>query len=133
MPDQERQSRGLEREEERGRKPTRDGRWSLGLLLVLLGMIFFLMRTNVLPAFNWPALFLLVPVLVLFASAYQRFRQGGSALERDVRVPFIIGAGLLLVMGMLLMQWDWSNVTWPAFLIFAGFAGLLQVLDRKNR
>lgn len=133
MPEQERRIRGLEGEEEWDHQPGRDGKWALGLLLILLGIIFLLMRSDVLPEFNWPALFLLLPALVLFASAYQRFRKSGSAFERDVRVPFIIGVGLLLFMGMLLMEWDWSEIFWPAFLIFAGFAGLLQVLDRTTR
>lgn len=133
MQDQGRPTPGIEGEDDRNFGPTRDGRWALGVLLILLGVIFFLIRSNILPAFNWPALFLLVPVLVLFSTAYQRFRLSGSALDRDVRVPFIIGAGLLLMMGMLLMQWDWHDVFWPALLIFAGFAGLLQALDRRSR
>ncbi len=132
MPDQERRTIGIESEEEGDRKPRRDGKWALGLLLIVLGIIFLLNSSDVLPELNWPALFLSVPVLVLFASAYQRFRQSGSALERDVRAPFILGVVLLLFMGMLLMQWDWSDISLPAFLIFAGFAGLLQVLDRKT-
>lgn len=101
----------------------------LGLLLVMTGVIAILEHSLALPQFEWTGLLLLVPSLMLIASAVRRYLLSRSAFERDVRVPFMGGTAMLLISLMVLLQWSWSQV-WPMFILWGGIALLAKSLDR---
>lgn len=105
--------------------------WIAGAVLLVLGLIFLLnnlglfsMRLN-----NWWALFILIPAVGSFSTAYRMYRSNGGHMTEAVRGPFIGGLILTAVTLVFLLGISWA-VIWPVFLIIIGIGALLTALAR---
>jgi len=118
-------------EPERERRHGGSEGWVAGAVLLALGLIFLLnnlglfsMRLN-----NWWALFILIPAVGSFSTAYQMYRKNGGHMTEAVRGPLIGGLILTTVTLVFLLGLSWG-VIWPVFLIIIGVGALLTALAR---
>ena len=97
--------------------------WMPCVVLIAIGLIF--LATNVVgfELNNWWALFILIPAVSNFSSAYENYRQNGR-LEKSGRGSITGGLILSLIACTFLFSWDWA-VIWPLFLIIGGIGALL--------
>jgi hypothetical protein len=99
-----------------------DGRAIGGLILISLGLVFLLDGLGVLVDFQWWALFLIVPGMVMLFKAWTRYMQSGEVPD-DLRGE-AFGGLFMVVLGMIfLFSLDFGKI-WPIFLILPGL-GLL--------
>jgi hypothetical protein len=97
-----------------------------GLLLILIGGFFLLRSFTGYQIENWWALFILIPALGNFTSAYDRFQVVGT-LDRHVRNELFWGVFFTLLSASFLIAVDFGLI-WPAFLILGGLGMLLGAL-----
>ena len=97
--------------------------WMAGVVLIAIGLVF--LATNVVgfELNNWWSLFILIPAVSNFSSAYANYKQNGR-LEKSGRGSITGGLILSLIAFTFLLNWDWS-VIWPLFLIIGGIGALL--------
>ena len=105
------------------------GPW-FAIVLILLGILFLLQQFSDFGFENWWALFILIPVLSAFASAFGLWRRAG-------RFTFAVWSALygglfpLLVALLFLFDLDWG-VYWPLFLVLGGFGMLVGGLPFRR-
>jgi hypothetical protein len=102
---------------------TGNSSWIFGLVLILIGVAFFLQNFNLLQINNWWALFLLIPAIGSFISAYENYRFNGK-LTRSTRGSLIGGLILLFLTGVFLFGLDLGTL-WPIILVIGGLSLLL--------
>jgi hypothetical protein len=105
------------------------GGWVTGLVLVLVGLIFLLQNFSMLRLNNWWALFLLIPTIGSFASAYENYR-----LQRRFTAAgrgSLIGGVILLFLTLVFLFGLDLGTLWPVFLVIGGLALLLGGLMRN--
>jgi len=97
--------------------------WAAGVILIAIGLIF--LATNVVgfELNNWWALFILIPAVSNFSSAYYNYKKNGR-LDKSGRGSIIGGLITSLIAFTFLFGWDWG-VIWPLFLIIGGLGALL--------
>lgn len=108
----------------------RSGRVVGAILLIALGAFFFLQQQNLIPAnFNWWAIFMLVPgVVVLFEAFMSRGRTGRMDIGRVIVGVILTVMGVVFLFGLpfdLLRGVSWPLVL-PVFLIGAGLLLLVR-------
>lgn len=117
-----------ERRDERGSA----GRvWAVvsGIVLIVFGIVLILNNAGVLVVSfltNWWALFILIPAVGAFVSAYEHGRRAGK-IDNHVTSNIVGGLILTFVTCMFLFNLDWS-VWWPVFIILAGVGALSRAL-----
>ena len=124
--------RELRQQERAERRAARHGggaagsyNWAGGLILIVLGGIFLLQNMNLLGTFdNWWALFILIPAIGSFASAWSHYRRTGGQWNSSVTGSVIGGLVLTSVAGAFLLDWNIGQL-WPIFLIIGGLSVLL--------
>jgi hypothetical protein len=94
----------------------RYGGWLPGLVLILLGAIFLAESYFGTSFHNWWALFILIPALITFTSAYALWRDGHADWATG---PFIAGVGFVILTAIFLLDLPIGRL-WPLFLIAAG-------------
>jgi hypothetical protein len=99
---------------------------ALGAVLIIIGIIFLLQQAGDFRLDNWWALFILIPTVGSWATAWRLYRDAGR-ITRGVRSAFFGGLAPLLVAMIFLFEMDWGKV-WPAFLILAGVGALFGAL-----
>jgi hypothetical protein len=97
--------------------------WMAGVVLIAIGLVFLATNVAGFPLDNWWALFILIPAVSNFNSAYANYKQNGR-LEKSGRGSITGGLILSLIAFTFLFNWDWS-VIWPLFLIIGGIGALL--------
>jgi hypothetical protein len=101
----------------------RSGGWMVGLVLIAIGAIFLLQEAG-LPVLvgNWWALFILIPAVAAFASAWRLYRQEGRLTAQSIG---LLTGGLvpLAIALIFLFNFDFGSA-WPVLLLVMG-AGLL--------
>jgi hypothetical protein len=129
---EERFERRQARREALGNQPA-IGTVVAGLILVLLGVVY--VRQNVvnlsIPIKNWGALFILIPVLILFDRAYRFYRNAGNRLTSAVWGAGFFGIVLLVLTGVILFELN-SEIWGPTIIILAGM-GILAGAMIKTR
>jgi hypothetical protein len=92
-------------------------------VLIALGVIFLLQQVGDFSFDNWWALFILIPVLSAFASAFGIWRKAGRF---TFAVWSTIYGGLfpLLVAVIFMFNLDWGDY-WPLFVVLGGFGMLV--------
>jgi len=108
--------------------PRRQASWVGGAVLILLGAVFLLQNFDLIRLHNWWALFILIPALVNFATAYNLYRRDGR-LTGAVYGALTGGLILLLVASVFLLGLDWGMV-WPVFLILIGLGILVSTQSK---
>ena len=115
-----------QRRAERAARRAQGNGWVGGAILILLGGIFLLQNFGVVYAFNWWALFILIPAVGAFGAAWTAYRQTGR-LGIAARGSLIGGIVLSMVAVAFLFNLNWALVG-PALLILAGFGILINVM-----
>jgi uncharacterized integral membrane protein len=124
-----RAQRRAERAARQAEHRTQHNGWIGGVILILLGGIFLLQNFGVVSAFNWWALFILIPAVGAFGAAWTAYRQTGR-LGMSARGSLVGGIVLSMVAVAFLFNLNWALVG-PALLILAGCGILVNVLLPK--
>jgi LiaF transmembrane domain len=99
--------------------------WILGLVLIALGGVFLLQNAG-LPVLvgNWWALFILIPAIAAFASAWTLYQQDKQFTPRVIG---LITGGLVPLTIALIFLFDFSfGGAWPLLLVILGAGMLLR-------
>ncbi|HLF27494.1 MAG TPA: hypothetical protein VJG32_14260 [Anaerolineae bacterium] len=122
-----RMERMQRRAERRAARYAGGGAWLIGVALIILGVIFMLQNTGVVLIGNGWALFILLPALGSFATAYGAYRNHGGRLNAMARGALISGLVFTAIAAFFLLDLDWGNL-WPLWLILAGIGALANAL-----
>jgi hypothetical protein len=120
---EERVNRRAERREMRGSSAYG---WMGGLILIVIGGVVLLQNLTGIRLFNWWALFILIPAVGAFATAWNIYQKNGR-LTSSGRGSLIAGFVLAIISAAFLFNLDLRNV-WPVLLILAGLAVVTNAL-----
>lgn len=112
-----------ERRQERRRMRDGGGEWILGIILIVVGALIYLQAANIYTLNNWWALFIFLPAVGAFLSAWRAYRASEGKFTRRVRGSAIAGLGFTAVAVVFLLGLNWT-VFGPILLVLAG-AGLI--------
>lgn len=129
-PRQERSDRRAERRADR-----QEGGlvWVAGLVLIAVGVLYFLHDFGYLPTFtNWWALFLLLPAVGTLSAARGAYQRNGGHWTFEVAGPFIGGLLFLGLTAVFLFDLNYGWL-WPLFLIAAGLLLIAAPMLSRNR
>ncbi len=123
-----------QRLEERFNRPEGQSNWIVwffGLLLILLGGVFFLQNTGIfmVPLVNWWAFFILLPALGCFERAIHYYHSADNQLTAAARSSLVFGALFTLVTLAFLFNISWL-IFGPVLIVLAGFAILINNILR---
>ena len=97
--------------------------WVGGVILIAIGLIFLFTNLSGFHLNNWWALFILIPAISNFASAWDNYRKNGR-LTKSGRGSITGGLILSLIAFTFIFEWSWG-IIWPVFLIIGGIGALL--------
>jgi putative Mn2+ efflux pump MntP len=97
--------------------------WVGGVILIAIGLIFLVTNLGGFRLDNWWALFILIPAISNFGSAWGNYQANGR-FTKSGRGSITGGLILSLIAFTFLFNWSWS-VIWPVFLIIGGISALL--------
>lgn len=118
-----REQRREEREQLRQERWGQNGAWIGGVILIALGVLFLAQNLGApLPA-NWWAIFILIPALASFSSAWSMYQNADRQLTTGVRGALIGGCILTTLAAALFFGINWGKF-WPVILILLGIAAL---------
>ena len=100
--------------------------WTGGLILIVIGGVVLLQNLTGIRLFNWWALFILIPAVGAFASAWSIYQKNGR-LTSSGRGSLIGGFVLAIIAAAFLFNLDLGNF-WPVLLILAGLAVITNAL-----
>ena len=108
------------------------GAWIAALILIGVGVIFLFQNMGYAIPGNWWALFILIPALYAFASAWKAYEANGRRFVGAMVGPLITGIVLVALTLMFLfdLDVDW-NIIWPAVLIVIGVLALGRAYSRR--
>jgi hypothetical protein len=96
-----------------------------GIVLIVLGIVFFAGNFANFTLHNWWALFILIPAVGAFARAYDRYKQAGR-LDEHARQALLGGIILTAIVAIFLFELSWT-LFGPVILILIG----LSLLGRE--
>ncbi len=96
-----------------------------GLALIAFGVIIMLQNMGMVQLHNWWALFILIPALGSFATAYGLYRTNGGRFNSMVRGSIVGGLVFTTIAAAFLLELNFSIVL-PAVLILAGVGMLFN-------
>ncbi len=120
-----RELRRQEREQRRAYRHSGWGAWWGGAILILLGIIFLLQNFGVTALENWWALFILIPAIGAFGTAWRFFQAAGGRLTAPARGSLIGGLVMAAISFAFLFNLD-GQIFWPVLVILAGVGVLLN-------
>lgn len=109
------------------RHDNRGGAWIWGIFLILLGVGFLLQNAGIFDFENWWALFILLPAIGSFQSAWDSYRSAGSRLTAQARGQMIGGFILTVIAFTFLFGFNFGTL-WPVLLVIAGVGLLINAL-----
>lgn len=120
-----------DRRDERLADPSRTGGWMAGLVLIVLGAMFLMRNTGPFhfPLQNWWALFILIPAIGAFDSAFRTYRAAGSQLTAPARGSLLVGMVLSFVAVMFLFDISWTFFG-PILIILVGLGIIVSAMLR---
>lgn len=98
--------------------------WIAGVVLIVIGAFFLLSNLTDFHLNNWWALFIMIPALGSFGSAWRAYQRQGAFTEA-ARGPFIGGLILSFIASVFLFNLNWGTI-WPVFLIIGGLSALMS-------
>ena len=110
----------------------RETQWSgawIGIALIAMGVIFLVQNYLGYELHNWWALFILIPAVGSFTSAWYVWRHGHSGAA--AAGSFTMGIMFTALAAIFLLDLPWRSV-WPLFIILAGFGMLLPSLVTRR-
>jgi hypothetical protein len=121
------QTRRQRMEERRAARGSRfGGSWIGGAILIFLGVMILLQNYTSINVENWWALFILIPALGAFGSAWRAYQIDGK-LSSPARASLIFGFLLTMVTAIFLLELDWG-ILGPVLLLLAGFGLLINAV-----
>jgi hypothetical protein len=109
----------------------------IGIVLVVLGIVFFLQQTgNLTGHFYWWALFILIPAISSLTGMYYAIRNSGT-FNQTARNAAGTAVVFFTLSFMFLFNLDWA-IYWPLMVLAVGFSILIgsipgdQVKDKQN-
>jgi hypothetical protein len=108
------------------RRARRTGSWTLGAVLILVGILLMLDNLNGFTLENWWALFILIPAIGAFGNAWRSYQNGGR-LSAPARASLISGVLLTMVAAIFLLDLNWT-ILGPILLILAGGGLIINVI-----
>lgn len=92
--------------------------WMIGVVLILLGLAFFLERTGVIAMVgNWWSIFIYLAAFASFANAWRSYRAG--QFGTNASGSLVWGLVLTVVASIFIFNLSW-DVWWPAVVIAIG-------------
>ena len=128
--DQQQSSEAYERHGHYGRRGGRTPSWAIGGVLIVVGVVYMIHNVTGMTLGNWWALFILIPAIGSFVTAYQMWVRNDGRFTASSRGPLIGGLVLAGVAAVFLLSLDWGKV-WPLFVILIGMGALLSAFDRR--
>ncbi len=119
-----REERWAARDERRAASGGR-GAWIGGAILIIIGLVFLLQNMGAFVLNNWWALFILLPAVAAFGSAWRSYQSAGGRLTAGARGSLIGGLILVLVAAVFLFGLNWG-VVGPILIVLAGIGLLLN-------
>jgi hypothetical protein len=121
IPSVEDQFGRMRRGERRGGGP-----WIIGIVMIVLGVVFMLQNMGQKIPFgdNWWAVFILIPALGAFGTAYNLYQRAGR-LDSAARASLFGGIMLTTVAAVFFFGLSWLYIG-PALIILAGLALLIN-------
>ncbi len=124
------EDRWKRREERRQRREERHsgwmgGEWIIGVVLILVGLLLFGRNLNIVNIQNWWALFILLPALGSFSTAWRIVTRTGGHFNGRARSAVIFGLGLCLVTVIGLFNLNWT-IFGPGLLLLVGLGLLIN-------
>ncbi len=112
---------------------SRPGAWIAGLILIVIGAMFLLRNTGTfyIPFRNWWALFILIPAVRAFESAFRTYRDAGNQFTTAARSSLIVGALLTLITIMFLFNLSWAYFG-PILIILVGIGIIFNYTFRQS-
>ncbi len=104
--------------------------WIAGLVLIILGLVFLFQNITGVSFGNWWALFILMPALWAFWSAWGFYQQEGKITQRVANMVYG-GMFPFLIAVLFLFSLDWGRL-WPLFLILAGVGVVFGLSSREG-
>ena len=98
--------------------------WVPGIILIAIGVIFLFTNLTGFHLNNWWALFIMIPAVKNFGSAWESYQRHGR-FTKSARGSVTGGLILTLIASAFLFSLDWGLV-WPFFLIIGGVAALFN-------
>jgi hypothetical protein len=120
MSDQNREPNGDRRDRDRGAL-SENAAWIGGGLLILLGVIFLLENFGFPVPENWWAVFVLIPGLIAFNTAWSIYRRNNRQVTASARGALVSGLVLTALALALFFNFDFGRY-WPVILIALGVA-----------
>jgi len=102
-----------------------------GIILIGLGVIFFLQNIGLFYIGNWWALFILIGTAGAWGRAYYIYQKNGQRITQAVAGAFIGGLFPLAAALIFLFDLSWG-IMWPIFLVIAGAAMLSKSFVISN-
>lgn len=104
------------------------GAW-LGIALIAMGLLFLVQNYLGYELRNWWALFIIIPAIGSFASAWYGWRNDNVAAATGAVTLGIVFSSVALVF---LLDLPWGRI-WPIFIIVAGLGMLLPGVLGRDR
>ena len=101
-----------------------DANWVPGIILIAIGVIFLFTNLTGFHLNNWWALFILIPAVKNFGSAWGSYQRHGR-FTKSARGSLTGGMILSLIASAFLFNLDWGLI-WPIFLIIGGISALFS-------
>ncbi len=98
--------------------------WVPGIILIAIGVIFLFTNLTNFYLNNWWALFILIPAIKNFGSAWGSYQRHGR-FTKSARGSLTGGLILSLIASAFLFNLDWGLI-WPIFLIIGGISALFS-------
>ena len=128
------EERVLSRAEQRAERRAARGDatpWLGGAILIVLGLIFMAQNLHIATFQNWWAIFILIPAVGAFNTAWRRYQAAGGRLTSDAAGSLIGGLVLTVIALAFLFNLGLNaSLFWPLLLIIGGVALLLQAMTR---
>lgn len=115
-----------QRRAERLADPSHAGSWITGIILIVLGGAFLMqnMGSYRFPLQNWWALFILIPAVGAFDTAFRSYRNSGT-FTNAARGSLLVGIVLTLVTAGFLFNIGWTYFG-PVLIILVGLGILMN-------
>ncbi len=112
-------------EERRAARGNRGGAWIGGAIIIIIGLVFLLQNLGLFVLVNWWALFILIPAVAAFGSAWRSYQDAGGRLTGGARGSLIGGLVFTMVAAVFLFGLNWG-VVGPLLIVLAGIGLLLN-------
>ncbi|MFN8442843.1 MAG: hypothetical protein U0175_18850 [Caldilineaceae bacterium] len=109
--------------------PGRSSVWLTGIIMIVLGFVFLLRNLDLFrfPLDNWWALFIFIPAIGAFGTAWQSYRNAGNQLNATARSSLFVGLMLTLITTAFLFKFNWV-IFGPALIILAGIGIIINAM-----